>query len=62
MAANEPSRSHCSPCNFPGVPLPLFYREALQEYRKVRENGEDQDSPKTPFPSAGFENLKIKKA
>jgi len=34
--------------------------KAMQEYKKVRENGEDQDSPEKAVPSAGFENLNIK--
>ena len=34
--------------------------QALQQYKKARENGEDQDSPKNAFPTVGYENLKIK--
>lgn len=34
--------------------------EALQQYKTARENGGAQDMPKTPFPCAGFEVLRIK--
>lgn len=32
---------------------------ALKDYRENRENGADQDNPKSPFPSAGFDTLAI---
>jgi hypothetical protein len=35
------------------------YAEALQQYKTARENGEQADSPKNAFPSAGLETLKI---
>ncbi len=32
-------------------------RGALKNYRENRENGDEQDSPKYPFPSYGLENI-----
>ena len=45
-------------CHFPSMGLALS--DPLKNYRENRENGTDQDNPKTPFPSAGFDALDVK--